>query len=188
MSGISAMLNVKFGDAGLPLQGVYGWAALQYQAWARGKFYFAEEGSGLPIIIYTQSILEFWIDDVHYFGGDFYSSRKAPPVIRLEPGVHTIDLRLVYDVRVMGGSGEAAYVIGLELAGDTLELASEGIAMADIVNGSLASALASVSIRNSRSHDIEVLSIESSYVSNPLPARNRPDSLSSYTFIKAELR
>ncbi|KAF2491853.1 hypothetical protein BU16DRAFT_130466 [Lophium mytilinum] len=158
--GSSVSLPVNFENPGLPLQGVYGWAARQYQAWARGQFSIDTE-QDLPLIVYSDSILEFWIDGVHYFGGDFYSFRKAPPVIRLGPGAHTVDVRLVYDVRAMGG-GDAPFIIAIELASGSLEVASQGIVMADVVDGSLASSLASVTVRNNKAQDLEILSVEPS--------------------------
>ncbi|KAF2810891.1 uncharacterized protein BDZ99DRAFT_508319 [Mytilinidion resinicola] len=153
--GSSVSLAVNFGTAGVPLQSIYGWAALQYQAWARGQFSTDTE-QDWPLIVYSDSILEFWIDGVHYFGGDFYSFRKAPPVIRLGPGEHTIDVRLVYDVRV----GEANFNIAIELASGSLEVVSKGIVMADVLDGSLASSLASVTVRNNKAQDLEILSVE----------------------------
>lgn len=35
-------------------------------------------------------VIEFWIDDQSYFGGDLYAFRKAPLVLDLSPGEHKI--------------------------------------------------------------------------------------------------
>ena len=166
-SGASASLNLNFPQVSwATLQSVYGWAALQYQAWARGEI-FVSADRAQTVIIYTDHVLEFWIDDSHYFGGDFYAFRRAPLVIILEPGSHRIDLRLVRDVRAMGGVGEPSINAKLDarLASGPLELAKDGILMADVVNGTLASEWASVIVRNSDSRAIEILGIECSDVS-----------------------
>lgn len=163
----SASLSLNFPQVSWALlQSVYGWAALQYQAWARGEI-FVSADRAQTVIIYTDHVLEFWIDDSHYFGGDFYAFRRAPLVIILEPGSHRIDLRLVRDVRAMGGVGEPSINAKLDvrLASGSLELAKDGVLMADVVNGTLASKWASVIVRNSDSRAIEILGIECSDVS-----------------------
>ena len=166
-AGASASLNLNFPQVSWAfLQSVYGWAALQYQAWARGEIFVSADKSQ-TVIIYTDHVLEFWIDDSHYFGGDFYAFRRAPLVITLEPGSHRIDLRLVRDVRAMGGVGEPSINAKLDvrLASGSLELAKDGVLMADVVNGTLASEWASVIVRNSDFRAIEILGIECSDVS-----------------------
>ena len=40
---------------------VYGWAAVQYQAWARGELTVSGNGTQ-AFILYTDAILEYWID------------------------------------------------------------------------------------------------------------------------------
>ena len=71
------------------LQSVYGWSALQYQAWARGKI-IVEARTQQKVVLYTDHILEFWIDDRPFYGGDFYAFRNAPLVLKLSPGEHQI--------------------------------------------------------------------------------------------------
>ncbi|KAF2121254.1 hypothetical protein BDV96DRAFT_563871 [Lophiotrema nucula] len=154
---------------------VYGWAAVQYQAWARGEITVLGNETQ-HVILYTDWILEFWIDDAHYFGGDFFTFRKAPPVLHLEPGTHRIDLRLVRDVRALGGINEPTIDVLLELqqTTGTLELAKPGVLMSDVVDGKLASPVGSVALRNAGQDDIEIVEIRSSNVRHPL------------SFIKAE--
>lgn len=162
--GSSASLSLNFPHVNWTFfRGVYGWAALQYQAWARGEI-FVSADRAQTVIIYTDYVLEFWIDDTHYFGGDFYAFRRSPLVIALKPGAHRIDVRLVRDVRAMGGVSEPSINIKLDakLASGSLELANDGILMADVVNETLASEWASVTVRNSGSQDIEVVDIECS--------------------------
>ncbi|KAF2854976.1 hypothetical protein T440DRAFT_495630 [Plenodomus tracheiphilus IPT5] len=140
---------------------VYGWAAVQYQAWARGEF-FVNGNETQHVIVHTDAILEFWIDDTHYFGGDFYTFRKSPPVLHLEHGPHKIDLRLVRDVRAFGGilAPTIDVVVDIQSVSGSLELSKPGILVSDVVDGTLASSIVSVYLRNSGSSDIEILDIQ----------------------------
>ncbi|KAK6429413.1 hypothetical protein LTR95_014437, partial [Oleoguttula sp. CCFEE 5521] len=83
-------------------QQVYGWIALQWQAWARGEFTVHGIESA-TFNFQADSILEYWIDDEHHWGGDFYETGRAPLVLHLKPGLHRIDLRVIREVRAMGG-------------------------------------------------------------------------------------
>lgn len=70
-----ATLIVGFPNVDWPfLQSVYGWAALQYQAWTRGYLTVAAD-SAQSLIFYADNVLEFWVDGDHYFG---QSSRALP--------------------------------------------------------------------------------------------------------------
>ncbi|OCK80274.1 hypothetical protein K432DRAFT_425876 [Lepidopterella palustris CBS 459.81] len=161
-SGSDVSLSVTFPKVDWTfLQSVYGWAALQYQAWARGEITVTAD-EPQTVLLYTDYILEYWIDDNHYFGGDFYGFRKAPLVIRLQPGSHRIDIRLVRDVRSMGGVGtpEINVELALRLVSGSLELAKDGILIADVVDGRLASPLASVVVRNTGGEDVTILGVE----------------------------
>jgi predicted esterase len=151
------------------LKVVYGWTAVQYQAWARGELIVGGKKTQ-HIILHTDGILEFWVDDQHYFGGDYYTFRKAPPVLHLLPGVHKIDVRLVRDVRAFGGILEPTIdvVVDVQQVSGTLELATRGILMADVVDGKLASSIASVSLRNSGTDDVEIIGIHVANVSSPV--------------------
>ncbi len=142
------------------LQQVYGWAALQYQAWARGEIVVTGQ-EPRTVVLYTDHLLEYWVDDEPYFGGDYYAYRRAPPVLYLNPGRHRLDLRLVRDVRAMGGLGKPTIQVDLELrttSGD-LEVARDSILVADLVDRELASPLAAVALRNSGHVDIEVTDV-----------------------------
>lgn len=150
------------------LKSIYGWAAVQYQAWARGEL-IVHGKKTQHVILHTDSILEYWIGEQHYFGGDFYSFRKAPPVLHLQPGSHKIDIRLVRDVRAFGGILEPTIdvVIDVQQTSGTLELARPGILVSDVVDGNLASSSASVTVRNSGTDDIQIIGIHASNVSSP---------------------
>jgi hypothetical protein len=158
------------------LKVVYGWAAVQYQAWARGEI-VVRGNETQHAILYTDTIVEYYIDGVHHFGGDFYTFRKAPLVLHLTPGTHKIDIRLWRDVRAFGGINEPTIdvVVDIRKASGNLELAQAGILMSDVVDGKLASPLASVALRNSGEDDVEIVDIQSSDVS-PLVSLHRSDN------------
>lgn len=150
------------------MQDVYGWNALQWQGWARGSINV--QGNETKVLaLHTDYVLEYWIDDVHYFGGDFYAFRRAPVTLRLEPGVHTVDVRLIRDVRAMGGVGAPDITIKLalkEVVGDLQSASSDSDAMvllADVINGydgKLASTAASSTLCNHGAEDVFVTGIE----------------------------
>jgi hypothetical protein len=80
----NASLSVAYSNVDWDfLKVVYGWAAVQYQAWARGELHVGGNETQ-HLVLHTDTILEFWVDDQHYFGGDFYTYRKAPPVLHLQ--------------------------------------------------------------------------------------------------------
>lgn len=145
------------------LQAVYGWSALQWQAWARGEFTVT---SDVPVhaVLYTDHVLEFALDGVRHFGGDFYAFRKSPLVVSLTPGRHVLDLRLVRDVRAMGGIGEPTVDFDVEIrfAGGDLEVGDGKVLLSDVIDGLLPSPCATVDVRNSGQDRIEVVDIRSS--------------------------
>ena len=156
-------LSVDFPRVDWPfLQSVYGWAALQYQAWARGYLNIATD-SPQSILLYTDHVLEFFVDDTHYFGGDFYAYRKAPLVLHLKPGIHKLDIRLVRDVRAMGAIDEPKVNVRLkvEITNGGLAIVEQKLLVSDMVNETLASPFASVPIRNEGFGWINIKKIES---------------------------
>ncbi|KAF1961222.1 hypothetical protein CC80DRAFT_488551 [Byssothecium circinans] len=160
----NATLSISYSNVDWDfLKVVYGWAAVQYQAWARGNLTVSGNGTQ-HVILYTDAIIEYWVDDVHYFGGDFFTFRKAPPVLHLAPGTHKIDLRLVRDVRAFGGilAPTIDVIVHAELATTTLELAKPGILMPGVVDGRLASPVGSVVLRNSGGSSVEIVDIQAS--------------------------
>ncbi|KAK6399035.1 hypothetical protein LTR65_000593 [Meristemomyces frigidus] len=161
----SAELSVSFPQVDWrSLQDVYGWAALQWQGWARSEIYVQSEGTK-TLALNVEGILEYRIDDHHYFGGDFYSFGRAAVTLRLEPGVHRIDVRLVRDVRAMSGVGEPSVDITfkLEESYGTLVPAMPNVLVSDIVgddNGTLASPYASITFRNDALMDGYIYDVE----------------------------
>lgn len=161
-----AALNVAFSsiDWGFH-QSVYGWAGLQYQAWARGTLTISDQGPQI-VLLYTDNVLEFWFDDKLYFGGDYYGFQRAPVVLHLQPGTYRIDLRLVRDVRVMGsGSPTLSIMLKAVRSDNSLKVMQEKALLPDVVDGKLASSWASVPVRND-SHDwVEITGIKGINVS-----------------------
>ncbi|KAL9607861.1 MAG: hypothetical protein Q9167_007265 [Letrouitia subvulpina] len=174
-----ANLTVRFPDVQwLFLQSIYGWAALQWQAWARGSI--GVTGANVKTIaLYTDNVLEFYVDGVHYFGGDVYAIRRAPLVLHLEPGDHRIDVRVIRDVRAMGAVGEPKAEIRLEAAESQKDPSAQknpggliveerSLLVPDMVNRSLlASSLGSITVRNEGRRWIKIQQIISTEVLNP---------------------
>ena len=142
------------------LRGIYGWAALQYQAWARGHIEINAE-SPQTVTLQIDGILEFYVGKEHYFGGDFYSFGKAPVMLTLPPGRHRLDLRLIRDVRSMGGTGIPTIDLHIkaELSTPRLHVLSKHSIFPDIVDGRLSSPYASVSVRNASSTVVEIVRV-----------------------------
>ncbi len=160
---MEGLLTVNFPRVDWPfLLSVYGWAALQYQAWARGYLNIATD-SPQSILLFTDHVLEFFVDGTHYFGGDFYAYRRAPLVLHLRPGIHKFDIRLVRDVRAMGAIGEPKVSVKLkvEIANGGLAIVEQKLLISDMVNETLASPFASVPVRNEGLGWVDIKKIES---------------------------
>jgi hypothetical protein len=144
------------------LQSIYGWAALQYQAWMRGEIAI-DANEPQTIALYMDNILEFSVDGNSYFGGDFYAYRRAPVVLRLNPGLHTLDVRVLRDVRVMGGIGVPLVSLTLraEVSSGGLIVVEEKILLPEMIEGKLVSNVGSVPVRNEGEAWIDILGIES---------------------------
>ncbi|KAK2749210.1 hypothetical protein FQN57_006825 [Myotisia sp. PD_48] len=140
------------------LQVVYGWAALQHQSWARGRFTVAGERQ-ITVSIFIDGVLEFRIDNELYFGGDFYSYRRAPLLLTLDPGDHLIELRLVRDVRALGASTVPFINTTLTIAQVPPRLIPDpaSILTADVVEDRLISPYASITLQNPIDDSVEVL-------------------------------
>lgn len=168
-----AVLTVAFPHVDWPLlQSVYGWTALQYQAWARGYLDIVAD-SVQSVVLFTDSILEFWVDDEHHFGGDFYSYHRAPLVLHLATGHHQIDLRLVRDVRLMGAVGDPniSSCLRAEISHDDLTVDEQKVLISDTLEGSLASPFASIPVRNNSKDWIFVQGVTSVNVRSWLVSR-----------------
>ena len=158
----TVQLDVQFPEIDWTfLRSIYGWAALQHQAWTRGYIINNQEGER-RISLFTDGILELWINDNHFFGGDFYTFRKAPIVFTLVPGVNQIDIRLIHDVRAFGGNEPPTISVGLEARMTDVHLSTDhdSIIISDLLGMKLPSPFASVICRNDGEEDLEIFSIE----------------------------
>ena len=144
------------------IRSVFGWSALQYQCWARGEI-MVNGDTIKTIALYTDYILEFWLDSELQFGGDFYAFRRAPLVVHLEPGSHRLDLRIIRDVRAMGGTGVPGVDVEVEaqVSSENLHVQVDKILLPEIVDGTLTSKYASVPIRNDGQSWVYIKNIES---------------------------
>ncbi|KAK2766177.1 hypothetical protein FQN54_007693 [Arachnomyces sp. PD_36] len=156
-------IDVSFADIDWQfIQSVYGWPALQYQAWARGHLQVPDLGPD-PVALFTDGILELWVDGYQYFGGDFYTYRRSPIILDLQPGSHTVDVRLIRDVRAHGGLGSPRITVSLEAqrAIERLAVDAGSLLVSDVVDGRIASPLASVNVRNNMAEWVDVIGIRS---------------------------
>lgn len=140
------------------MQYIYGWAALQYQAWACGSITVdAHATQDFASYSYTVGLIEHCIDKECSFGGDCITARGAPQIWHLASGTHQMDVRLVRDVRGFGSIGEPTVVGRIELKNlqDRVAAALEDLLVADIINGKVASPRALVPVRNHGSSAID---------------------------------
>lgn len=149
------------------LQDVYGWAALQHQSWIRGTFRVRGH-TRKCVLMWLGGAVEYIIDDDRSFGGDLFSFKRAPVVLHLEPGQHTLCIRLVRDVRALGATG-AMPSVDVALVFQPVEekqlLINDGaIIVPDVAHGKLAGAYASVPITNCCEDEITVTNVMSASV------------------------
>ena len=149
------------------MQTVYGWPALQYQAWIRGTFWISGNESK-RLHFYTPGTLEFSIDGRRYFGGDFYSFERVPLSENFAPGSHQIELRLIRDVRAMAGNDAAIQTqLKIVAVSDTPDAQNHIISFGhsivpDIISGrnswmcQPSSIYASIDIRNEADVNLEI--------------------------------
>ena len=147
-------------------QSVYGWAALQYQAFARGFITVGEEWS-CKIILHTDNVLELSVNGKTLFGGDFYGFRRAPLILKLAPGRNKIDIRLIRDVRSMGGLGSPSIPVRLAVQRcmAPLNVVEKSVLLPDVINGKLTTPYASVVLCNETESLICVVAVKSRNVS-----------------------
>ncbi|KIW18297.1 hypothetical protein PV08_02585 [Exophiala spinifera] len=141
-------------------QKIYGWSALQYQAWVRGGIW-NDGGSCRRVSIYPEGILELWLNKQHIFGGDFYSFGHAPIVFELVPGFNLVNVRLVRDVRSMGGSSPptAHARLRAEVVAADIDIVHDSLVLPDVIAGRFAGRYGSVVVRNQAAAWISVKSV-----------------------------
>jgi hypothetical protein len=142
------------------MQSVYGWSALQYQAWARG---ILEVKGSQPqtIALFGDGLLEFLVDGEPYFGGDMFHYHRVPCLIKLAPGLHVLELRLTRDVRAHGGLNNAIEVtIRAELRGaKPVTLDQDSLLISELANGRIGSPWASINVQNNEENLVEIKSM-----------------------------
>ncbi|OQU98556.1 hypothetical protein CLAIMM_04322 [Cladophialophora immunda] len=167
----SLNFSLEFGEIDWEFaQNIYGWSAFQYQAWAKGEI-LNQDIASRAVSVFSDNILELWINDLHVFGGDFFGFGRAPVLVQLHPGTNNISVRLVREVRSMGGAFPPTLQADLRirLASEQLTVVANGLVMPNVVNGRFCTRYGSITVRNQgatwvRVHRIAALSEESSYV------------------------
>lgn len=160
-SGTSIDLTADFPDVDWVFaQRIYGWSALQYQGWLKGHIVNAESVK-CRVVVYPDNILEFWINDYHVFGGDFYAFQRAPVVLDLQPGLNNVSIRFVRDVRSMGGAlpPDIQARLRVEIAPSPVKIVQDSVVLPDVVNERFCSQYGSLLVRNQGSTWIEVRQI-----------------------------
>ena len=140
------------------LRGIYGWAALQYQAWARSEITYHGRRP-VKILLYPTNILEFLWNNQTIFGGDFFGFERAPVVLSLNPGRNTIRVRLIRDVRASGGDGPPTIDALLHfslIAPEGAIILPNSLILPDVINGKPVSSLASITVCNARTKSIVI--------------------------------
>ena len=159
----SIELNIAFPSVNWSFQqSVYGWSALQYQAYARG-FIDVIGHSSHKVAFYAEHVLELAVNDSPIFGGDVYGFRRAPMILDLVPGKNKIDLRLIRDVRAMGGIGSPSVFVRLrfERCDRVLNVVEKSTILPDAINGKLTSPYASVILFNAAEDWISIVAVRS---------------------------
>jgi hypothetical protein len=77
----------------------FSWSIEQYQAWARGILIVNEP---IQLTLQIQGASEFYVNDTRYHG-DAYSYGTTAHFCRFDKGKHTINVRMIHDVRIFGG-------------------------------------------------------------------------------------
>ncbi|RMZ86986.1 hypothetical protein DV736_g5787, partial [Chaetothyriales sp. CBS 134916] len=147
------------------IHSIYGWAALQFQAWARSEIVYHGDRP-VSILFSPTNVLEFTWNGQRVFGGDFFGFKRAPVVLKLLPGQNTVGLRLIREVRAHGGWGSpsADASIRLVLVPDqNVAIVPGSLIVPDIINGTVASELASLVVCNVGSGTVEIVQVLSEH-------------------------
>ena len=159
----SVSLEISFPDEDWnSIEANYGWPALQYQTWVRGSLTIPDGGCQ-SVLLNACGVLEFWIDDRHYYGGDVYRFKRAKTVLRLGLGTHRVDVHLVRDVRIMGATARPGVSFELEVIAfpESLHVSEDSVLLPELVDGHLSGSLGSVLLHSNGPDPIEILSLES---------------------------
>ncbi|ERF77070.1 hypothetical protein EPUS_06288 [Endocarpon pusillum Z07020] len=160
---LSIELNIAFPSVNWTFQqSVYGWPALQYQAYARG-FIDLTGHSSHRVAFSAEHVLELAVNDSPIFGGDVYGFCRAPMILDLVPGKNKIDLRLIRDVRAMGGIGSPSIFVRLSFGrcDRGLNVVDKSTILPDVINGKLTSPYASVILCNAAEDWVSIVAVRS---------------------------
>jgi predicted esterase len=151
------------------IRSIYGWAAIQYESWARGVLYNNGDEC-VAVAIHAPGIIDLVIDGANgtarHFGVDFYGFRRAPIVVKLKPGQNVVNLRLIRDVRAHGGQMPPmieAFMEATVLEG-YLSILENSIVVPDVSAGQFVSEYASLAVVN---HGPDPVYVESIIVNSP---------------------
>lgn len=131
----------------------YGWAGLQYQSWARGYVY-NNSPEGKRVVLFSDGVLELRFNHEPLFGMDLYGFRRAPPVLKLNPGENVLDVRLVRDNRAMGTQMPPQIAVKLEIREQKSLgcIVESSLIFPELFEGKLATSFASAVVRNNGEH------------------------------------
>lgn len=87
------------------LEKVFGWSALQFQAWIRGTIHIRNEGR---YGIWIGNAVEFYLDGTYYDVGNLYDTdvtqfSRGGLFLDMSAGDHVLEVRVVNDIRAFGG-------------------------------------------------------------------------------------
>jgi hypothetical protein len=110
------------------LEKVFGWSALQFQAWIRGYIHIPKDGRyGLWI----GNAVEFYLDGIYYDAGNLYDAdvfrfNRGGLFLELSAGTHVLEIRVINDIRAFGG--QIPPKVDVQVA---LRKVKEGLVVAD---------------------------------------------------------
>ena len=135
--------------------------AIQWQAWCRTTL-TVHGKNAVTFLLNVENALEFWLGDRHFFGGDYYAYHRAPVVVHLASGQHTLNIRLIRDVRLFGGQIPPSLTTQVEITPVNEELLVDEVncILPDTVEGRLASSYLSITVTNTSTDIMHVHSLK----------------------------
>jgi len=173
--GVTANLKVCFPEVNWRfLKQIYGWSITQWQGWIRGHMFVNKiltensyDYDGLQsFLLYAKQVIEVVIDGQRHWGGDLFSYKRSPLVLWLSPGKHLIELRLVRDVRSMGGIDDNPSIdvaLELNLSFNHVEIHNQCSIIPEVVNHVFSGQYGSMSITNTHPKSNNLLVIDKIY-------------------------
>ncbi|KAK4907464.1 hypothetical protein LTR66_017640, partial [Elasticomyces elasticus] len=148
------------------MQFVYGWSAQQYSTWIRGVIN-NHSPDAQKVEVWPSSILEYEINGKRIFGGDYYSFGRAS---QLQPGENIVNIRLIRDVRAMGGMEIPLIEASMRIntVEDELKVMKNSIIAPEIYDGRIAGLLIGLTLRNTLPYDIFVYNCHDMLEEQPL--------------------